>query len=73
MKIIKLNSTDSTNSYLKRLLLERSLQDFLVVVAKNQTNGRGQRGSEWLSDHGKNLTFSVLKRNLLVSKTSSLC
>lgn len=67
MKIIKLNSTDSTNSYLKRLLVERSLQDFLVVFAKNQTNGRGQRGSEWLSDHGKNLTFSVLKRNLLVS------
>ena len=63
MQIIKLNSTDSTNSYLKRLMLERTLEDFSVVVANNQTNGRGQRGSVWLSDKGKNLTFSVLKIN----------
>ena len=62
-QIIKLNSTDSTNSYLKRLMLERTLEDFSVVVANNQTNGRGQRGSVWLSDKGKNLTFSVLKIN----------
>jgi len=44
-------------------MLERTLEDFSVVVANNQTNGRGQRGSVWLSDKGKNLTFSVLKIN----------
>jgi len=30
-----------------------------VVVAENQTNGKGQRGSVWLTEKGKNLTFSV--------------
>ena len=64
MKIIKLNSTDSTNSYLKRLIIQRTLEDFSVVVANNQTNGRGQRGSVWLSEQGKNLTFSVFKKKL---------
>ena len=33
--------------------------DFTVVVAKKQTNGKGQRGAVWTSEAGKNLTFSV--------------
>ena len=64
MQLIKLNATDSTNNYLKQLILESSLDDFSVVLANHQTNGRGQRGSRWLSEKGKNLTFSVLKKNI---------
>ncbi len=33
--------------------------NFTVVVAKKQTNGKGQRGAVWTSEAGKNLTFSV--------------
>tara|TARA_B110000459_G_scaffold35322_1_gene37566 strand:+ start:2857 stop:3588 length:732 start_codon:yes stop_codon:yes gene_type:complete len=66
MQIIKLNATDSTNNYLKQLILEHTLDDFSVVVANYQTNGRGQRGSSWMSDKGKNLTFSILKRNISI-------
>ena len=66
MHLIKLNATDSTNNYLKQLILERTLDDFSVVVANHQTNGRGQRGSSWLSEKDKNLTFSVLKRNISI-------
>ena len=66
MQFIKLNATDSTNNYLKQLILERTLDDFSVVVANHQTNGRGQRGSSWLSEKDKNLTFSVLKRNISI-------
>ena len=66
MQLIKLNATDSTNNYLKQLILERTLDDFSVVVANHQTNGRGQRGSSWLSEKDKNLTFSVLKRNVSI-------
>ena len=67
MQLIKLNATDSTNNYLKKLMLETVLDDFSVVVTNHQTKGRGQMGSEWSSEKDKNLTFSVLK-----SKTSLL-
>ena len=35
------------------------VSDFTVVVAENQTNGRGQLGNIWLSEQAKNLTFSI--------------
>ncbi|MEO1012698.1 MAG: biotin--[acetyl-CoA-carboxylase] ligase [Bacteroidota bacterium] len=62
MQIIKLNATDSTNAYLKHLAASQSLGDFTTVLTKNQQNGRGQMGSQWLSEPGKNLTFSVLRK-----------
>lgn len=62
MQLIKLNATDSTNTYLKELMASQSLEDLTAVVAKNQKKGRGQMGSQWLSVPHKNLTFSVLKK-----------
>lgn len=64
MHIIKLNATDSTNTYLKELLLHTNTKDFTVVVAKKQTKGRGQMGTNWISEDGKNLTFSVLRKKV---------
>ena len=60
MNIIKLNAIDSTNSYLKELALKKDLENFTVAVAKHQTSGRGQMGTNWISDYDKNLTFSML-------------
>jgi BirA family biotin operon repressor/biotin-[acetyl-CoA-carboxylase] ligase len=38
------------------------------VITNHQTSGRGQRGSTWLSEPGKNLTFSlVIKPNFLAA------
>ena len=62
MKIIKLDATDSTNSYLKRLLTKQSLNDFTVVVSKHQTKGRGRNGKIWANDESLNLAFSLYKR-----------
>ena len=59
MNIIKLNAIDSTNSYLKELTVENTVQNYTVVVAEQQTAGRGQMGTIWESEHGKNLTFSI--------------
>lgn len=39
----------------------KTLNDFTVVVAKSQLKGRGQMGTTWQSEEGKNLTFSILK------------
>lgn len=61
MHIIKLDAIDSTNSYLKKLCAEFPVSDYTVVIAKNQTQGRGQMGSIWNSQSAKNLTFSVFK------------
>ena len=60
MKIIKLNAIDSTNSYLKKLVATHNVENYTVVLAKEQTVGRGQMGTSWVSEQGKNLTFSIL-------------
>jgi BirA family biotin operon repressor/biotin-[acetyl-CoA-carboxylase] ligase len=61
MHIIKLNATASTNAYLKDLWQEGNPEDETIVWANHQFGGRGQQGTEWHSEEGKNLTFSVLK------------
>ncbi|MBN4082849.1 biotin--[acetyl-CoA-carboxylase] ligase [bacterium AH-315-A23] len=60
MNIIKLNAIDSTNSYIKKLASKTDLESYTVVQAKHQTLGRGQLGATWISETGKNLTFSIL-------------
>lgn len=62
MPIIKLNAIDSTNSYLKDLCGKKKLEDLTVVMAKHQSRGRGQMGTTWDVEDGKNLTCSVFKR-----------
>ena len=62
MRIIKLDATNSTNAYLKNAMHSEVLDDFTVVIAKNQVKGKGQLGAEWYSEPGKNLTVSVLKK-----------
>ena len=62
MHILKLDATDSTNTFLKELARTTVVDDFTVVVTEAQTKGRGQLGNTWISEGGKNLTFSVLCR-----------
>ena len=62
MEIIKLNATNSTNTYLKNFLKEKQVKDLSCIWALSQTQGRGQQGAKWISEPGKNLTFSVLKK-----------
>lgn len=61
MTIIKLNATHSTNSYMRQLLATKELEDYSVVWTLNQTRGRGQMGTVWSSQPGKNLTISIYK------------
>ena len=51
------DSVDSTNNEVKRRI--ECLSDLYVISAVQQTAGRGQRGNIWLSEPGKNLTFSM--------------
>ncbi|OIQ18812.1 biotin--[acetyl-CoA-carboxylase] ligase [Lacinutrix sp. MedPE-SW] len=61
MRIIKLDAIDSTNTFLKEISSADVIEDFTVVVAKTQTNGKGQMGNVWSAASGENLTFSVFK------------
>jgi len=63
VNIIKLNTTPSTNDFLKQLCNSQKLENFTIVTAENQTQGKGQRGNLWMIEPGKNLTFSVLYKN----------
>ncbi len=59
MKIIKLDAIDSTNSFLKELAQNSSLENYTIVTTKEQNNGRGQMGTQWVSEPNKNLLCSV--------------
>lgn len=58
-KIIHLDSVDSTNNYAAKLCKEGSVTHGTVIMADEQTNGRGQRGASWQSEAGQNLMFSL--------------
>ena len=62
MEIIKLNATNSTNTYLKELIKKEEVADLTCVWALSQPEGRGQQGAKWISEPYKNLTFSILKK-----------
>lgn len=66
MKLIKLDAIDSTNDFLKELTVNQVVEDFTIVSANNQMKGRGQMGSEWIVESGKNLTMSILIKDLLL-------
>ena len=66
---INLPVVDSTNLFVREMLAEEStgrvmsanaLAGFTLVVADDQTHGRGQQGNSWETERGKNLTFSLL-------------
>lgn len=59
LKIIRLDEVDSTNNYLRNYQPDED-EVMTVVVAENQTAGRGQGTNRWESEPGKNLTFSIL-------------
>ena len=78
--IIYLNEVLSTNVELKRLSSIEDLDEGLTISAYSQTAGKGQSGSPWESEPGKNLTFSTIlypdflpvKKSFLLSQVISL-
>lgn len=63
-KIIHLSSVDSTNNYVANEEKRQNLPSGTVILADEQFAGKGQRGTEWLTESGKNLTFSFLLRQV---------
>lgn len=59
---IALTETDSTMLLLRTEEMRRHPSKFLLVTADYQTAGRGQRGTSWEADEGKNLLFGIAVR-----------
>jgi len=80
MNIIQIENIESTNTYLKELAHNQILEEGTVITAHNQTKGKGQRGSSWESEAGKNITCSIIlypsflsvKKYFLLSEAVSL-
>jgi BirA family biotin operon repressor/biotin-[acetyl-CoA-carboxylase] ligase len=80
MNIIKIKTAVSTNLLLKELAEQQDLEEGTVVFAGIQTGGRGQKGSRWESEPGKNITCSILlypgflpvEQSFLLSKAVAL-
>lgn len=59
-EIIRLKETDSTNRYFMDWFSKERPAEGTVIIADNQTAGRGMDGTVWESAPGQNLTFSVV-------------
>jgi len=59
-QLIEYDSVPSTNKVAAELLSLSKLRHGAVVLAHEQTDGRGQRGRSWISRNGLDLTLSIV-------------
>lgn len=60
MKIIRKESLASTNSFAEQQLTEGKISEPCCIMAAGQSAGKGQGSNSWVSEAGKNLTFSIV-------------
>lgn len=58
--LLEFDHLESTNAYARALLQQSPLEEGTVVLARDQSKGRGQLGTTWDSEPGKNLTLSIV-------------
>ena len=54
------NTLDSTNKEAQRLLAGGPVENGTSLLAKEQTEGRGQLGRKWFADSGSHLAMSII-------------
>ncbi len=65
--LIRLRRVDSTNNYARNLIRDKTAIEGTVVMADEQTDGRGQRSNLWLTEPEKNLTCSYILRPVFLA------
>ena len=79
-QVIRLKEVESTNVYVRQLLNQEEVPEGSIIVADNQTAGKGQPGNTWETEAGCNLTFSLVlhpdmvpsNRQFLISQITAL-
>lgn len=59
-EIIYMPSCHSTNDIAMQLIKKADIQEGVIVLTDDQTQGRGQRGNQWVSEKGSNLIMSII-------------
>ncbi|MCH8318513.1 MAG: biotin--[acetyl-CoA-carboxylase] ligase, partial [Bacteroidetes bacterium] len=59
-KVIYLPNCHSTNDSALSILGSNDVFEGTTIITGRQTSGKGQKGNHWLSEPGKNLTFSII-------------
>ncbi len=67
--LIRLATICSTNDYAFGLLRQQDALSEIIVVADQQTMGKGQMGRTWHSSPGKNLNLSYITKNITSAPT----
>ncbi len=78
--IIYREKVSSTNELAAEMLAGKTVVEGTVIYAGEQCKGKGQRGNEWISEAGKNLTVSIIlypgfleaDQQFMISKVISL-
>ncbi len=65
--VIKLQTVDSTNIYVKEHVKDANFIDGTVVYTLEQSSGKGQGTNKWESEPNKNLTMSILLQPLFLA------
>jgi BirA family biotin operon repressor/biotin-[acetyl-CoA-carboxylase] ligase len=58
--LIRLEKVDSTNTYAEKLIRLEEIPEGTVIVASEQTAGKGQGDNRWVTQPGKNLTLTIV-------------
>jgi BirA family biotin operon repressor/biotin-[acetyl-CoA-carboxylase] ligase len=58
--IIILQKVDSTNVYARELITRERPAECTVIMAREQSAGKGQGSKSWISEPGKNLTMTII-------------
>jgi len=66
-QIISLPSCHSTNDLMAQMSAKNQLHEGAIIVTEHQTKGKGQRGNQWNSPKGQNLTFSIFLKPQFLS------
>jgi BirA family biotin operon repressor/biotin-[acetyl-CoA-carboxylase] ligase len=64
---IRLERVDSSNNYARELIRDKMPIEGTVIVANEQTSGRGQRANTWFSEPKSNLTCSYILRPVFLA------
>jgi len=62
--VVKLSSVDSTNNYAANADDGGLISDNTVILAEEQTHGRGQRGKTWQASPNENLLLSWVRKSV---------